>query len=296
MASRQQIKQRIGSVKSTKQITKAMQLVAASKLRRAQDAVAGPRAYADLAREILGRLRTVGASEGEFHLFAQRPVKQRLLLVITSDRGLAGAYNANVIRRTFKELKDDRAQGINTSVIVIGRQAANAAGRVSGLNIYAVYQGLPDRPDANTLRPILSTVVGLFADDLVDAVDVINTKFISTVSQEVQVRRLLPAGYDHSSDAWDGEEASREGAEATVEPSVEVLLQSTTLRLLDALIYQALLEAAASEHSMRMVAMKNATDNASDIIDDLTLEYNNARQAAITQELAEITGGAEAMK
>lgn len=291
MASRQQIKQRIGSVKNTKQITKAMQLVAASKLRRAQDAAAGPRAYAELARAILARLRHIAGGESEFRLFADRPVKNRLLMIITSDRGLAGAYNSNIIRRMIKELTTDREKGIKTSVIVIGRQAAHAAGRIAGLDIHAVYQGLPDKPDADTLRPILSTAVGLFANDQVDAVDIIYTKFISTITQEVQAKRLLPAGLE----AETATEAVEDG-EATVEPSVEVLLQSATLRLLDAQIYQALLEAAASEHSMRMLAMKNATDNASDIIDDLTLEYNNARQAAITQELAEITGGAEAIK
>jgi F-type H+-transporting ATPase subunit gamma len=295
MASRQQIKRRIGSVKSTKQITKAMQLVAASKLRRAQDAVAGPRAYAALARQILARLRKVADGEVESTLFTARPVKKRLLVVITSDRGLAGAYNANVVRRMIKELQQDRDSGIDTSVIVIGRQVANAAGRISGLSIQAVYQELPDRPDADALRPILNTVTGLFANGTVDAVDVINTKFISTVSQEVQVRRLLPAGFDQDPEDWE-DGPPKITTEPTVEPSVEVLLRSTAIRLLDAQIYQALLEASASEHSMRMVAMKNATDNASDIIDDLTLEYNNARQAAITQELAEITGGAEAMK
>jgi F-type H+-transporting ATPase subunit gamma len=291
MASRQQIKQRIGSVKSTKQITKAMQLVAASKLRRAQDAAEGPRAYAAMARQILSRLRESAVGEGEFHLFDERPVKDRLLIVITSDRGLAGAYNSNVIRRMITELRADRDQGINTSVVTIGKQAAHAASRLQGLEVRAIYQELPDKPDADTLRPILSSVVGLFADGIVDAVDIVNTKFISTISQEVQVQRLLPAGLG----ATETEDEIKSPA-ATIEPSAEVLLRSTTLRLLDAQIYQALLEAAASEHSMRMIAMKNATDNASDIIDDLTLEYNNARQAAITQELAEITGGAEAIK
>lgn len=291
MASRQQIKQRIGSVRSTKQITKAMQLVAASKLRRAQEAAVGPRAYAEMARDILARLRHIAGGESEFHLFADRPVKNRLLLVVTSDRGLAGAYNANVIRRMIGELKADQAAGISTAVIVIGKQAAHAAGRIAGLDVRGVYQELPDKPDANTLRPILSSAVGLFADGDVDAVDLIYTKFVSTVVQEVQVKRLLPAGLDLES-----EQERREDEDITVEPSAEVVLRSATLRLLDAQIYQALLEAAASEHSMRMLAMKNATDNASDIIDDLTLEYNNARQAAITQELAEITGGAEAIK
>lgn len=293
MASRQQIKRRIGSVKNTKQITKAMQLVAASKLRRAQEAVAGPRAYAEMARGILARLRQL-AVDDRLHLFSERPVKTRLLMVVTSDRGLAGAYNANVIRRMISELKEDRTRSIKTSVVVIGRQAAHAASRIQDLTIEAVYQELPDKPDADQLRPILTGVVGLFADGKVDAVDIIKTKFISTVTQQVEVRRLLPAGtFDE-----DEEEivVPKDLAAATVEPSAEVLLRSTTMRLLEAQIYQALLDAKASEESMRMLAMKNATDNASELIEDLTLEYNNARQAAITQELAEITGGAEAMK
>jgi F-type H+-transporting ATPase subunit gamma len=291
MASRQQIKQRISSVKSTKQITKAMQMVAASKLRRAQEAAAGPRAYAELARGILARLRRIASSEGEAHLFAERPVKNRLLVVITSDRGLAGAYNSNVVRQMLAELKKDRAAGIATSIIAVGRQAAHAAGRISGLEVRAVYPALSSGMTADDIRPILKTVAGLFADNEVDAVDFINTRFVSTIVQTVQVKRLLPAGLDDEAD-----EAPVDTADVTVEPSAEVLLQQTTIRLLDAQIYQALLEAAASEHSMRMLAMKNATDNASDIVEDLTLEYNNARQAAITQELAEISGGAEAMK
>ncbi len=292
MASRQQIKRRIGSIKSTRQITKAMQLVAASKLRRAQEAVAGPRAYADMARGILVRLRQLAADD-TLRLFSERPVKTRLLIVVTSDRGLAGAYNANVIRRMINETKEDRGRGITTKVVAIGRQAANAASRISGLTVEAVYQELPDKPDADTLRPILTHVVGLFADQQVDAVDIIKTKFVSTVVQQVEIRRLLPAG---TFDEDEVVETPAELATATVEPSAEALLKSTALRLLEAQIYQALLDAKASEESMRMMAMKNATDNASDLIDDYTLEYNNARQAAITQELAEITGGAEAMK
>jgi F-type H+-transporting ATPase subunit gamma len=294
MASRQQIKRRIGSVKNTKQITKAMQLVAASKLRRAQEAAAGPRAYAALAQSMLAQLRQV-AREGdeEVAAFTARPVTRRLLVVIASDRGLAGAYNSNVVRRMIKELAADRSAGIQTSVIAIGRQAATASARINKLDVKGVYNDLPDKPTADELRPILSTVVGLFAQGDVDAVDILNTQFISTVVQQVQVKRLLPAGVDAESDKTT---APASVDLPKVEPSVSVLLQSVTTRLLDAQIYQALLEAAASEHSMRMLAMKNATDNASDIIDDLTLEFNNARQAAITQELAEITGGAEAMK
>lgn len=289
MASRQQIKQRIGSVKNTKQITRAMQLVSASKLRRAQDAVVGPTAYANLAREILTSLRHLAHGESEFHLFNERPVKHRLLIVMTSDLGLAGAYDANIIRRMIQEVRADRDKNIKTSVITIGRKAAHAASSITGVNVEAAYQELPDKPDADNLRPILTSVVGLFADQDVDAVELLYTHFISTITQEVTVQRLLPAGFEEA-------EISSELERADVEPSAEALVRAAALQLLEAQIYQAFLDAVASEHSMRMLAMKNATDNASDLIDDLTLAYNNARQAAITQELAEITGGAEAMK
>jgi len=288
MASRQQIKHRIGSVKNTKQITRAMQLVAASKLRKAQEVVGKPRAYAQLAREVLTSLR-IAANGEQFQLFTPRPVKRRLLIVVTSDRGLAGAYNANVIRRMLTEVQNDRTAGIKTSIVCVGRQVAQSAARVADLDVQGVYQELPDHPDADQLRPIITSVVGLFAAAEADKVDLIYTKFVSTVMQNIQVQQLLPAGFDEVP-------VSHELKHAEIEPSLDALVEFATLRLLESQIYQALLDAVASEHSMRMVAMKNASDNATDLVDDLTLAYNNARQAAITQELAEITGGAEAMK
>ena len=149
MASRQQIKRRIGSVKNTRQITKAMQLVAASKLRRAQEAVQKPRAYADLARGILTRLRQIAADESEFKLFTERPIKNRLIIAVTSDLGLAGAYDANVIRTLIIEAKKDRDGGAKTSVIAIGRKAAQSASRIAGLEVEAVYTKMPDKPSAD---------------------------------------------------------------------------------------------------------------------------------------------------
>lgn len=288
MASRQQIKQRIKSVGSTKQITKAMQLVAASKLRHAQEAAAGPQEYSRVAREMLTRLRQVASTEESADLFQKRPVKRRMLIAITSDRTLAGAYNVNVIRRLLQELKADREAGIQTEILAIGRQAANALTRIKDIEVAGVYIDFPGRPTANDIRPILTTVVDRFKVGDTDDVTVIYTHFASTVSQQVSMTQLLPAGFEE-------EVVESDLMHATIEPSVEELLQSTTVRLLEVQLYQYLLEAVASEHAMRMLAMKNATDNASDLIDDYTLEYNNARQAAITQELAEITGGAQAL-
>lgn len=291
MASRQQIKRRITSVKNTKQITRAMQMVAASKLRKAQEAAIGPREYARLARELLTHLRSLTNDDGAkgAALYAERPVKKRLLVLVTSDRGLAGAYNSNVIRRGITELIEDDKNSVQTSLLPIGRQAANAAARLKGTDAVGVYTNLPDQPGASDLRPILTTMLDAFLDGSVDAVDIVYTQFVSSIRQDIKVQRLLPAGFET-------EEVSAEVAAAVIEPSVDELLQAATMRLLDAQLYQVMLEARASEYSMRMIAMKNATDNASELVEDLTLAFNTARQAAITQELAEISGGAEAMK
>lgn len=290
MASRQQIKRRITSVKSTKQITKAMQMVAASKLRKAQEAAIGPREFSRMSREILTRLSGVEkANEQSMRLFTARQVKKRLLVMVSSNRGLAGAYNSNVIRQSIREMLSDKESGIKTTLFCIGRQAATAATRIGGAEIVAVYDDLPDHPSAVDLRPILTTLIEQFESGQVDAVDVVYTDFISSIRQDVKVRRFLPAGFKEVS-------VSDAVAQAKIEPSVDVLLQSVTMRLLEVQLFQMILESSASEHSMRMLAMKSATDNASDIVEDLTLEFNTARQAAITQELAEISGGAEAMK
>lgn len=288
MASRQQIKRRIGSVKSTRQITRAMQLMAASKLRRAQEAVLGPRAYSEVAREMLTHLRRLSRHESGHTLFTERPVQRRLIIAISSDQGLAGAYDANISRRLIHELQADRDQKRETSVITIGRKVSHAATRISDVEVMAAYHNFADKPDANTLRPILNSVLKAFKEDEIDAVELLFTQFKSTMSQKVTLQRLLPAGFEET-------EGSTELTHAEIEPSLEELIDQTVVRLLEVQIYQARLEAVASEQSMRMIAMKNATDNAGDIIDDLTLEFNNARQAAITQELAEISGGAEAL-
>lgn len=287
MASRQQIKSRIKSVKNTRQITKAMQLVAASKLRRAQDAAERPMQYSLLARQMLTRLRQLEAAS-EFEWFTARPVKSRYLIVISSHLGLAGAYDGNIIRQLLVEAKRDRDAGVETVVIAVGRKVAQAASRVRGLRVEAVYNDLPDRPNADDLRPLLNQVVDSFVRGDADDIDIVYTHFISTVNTEVRVQQVLPAGFAEA-------ELGEEMASAEAEPSATELLEAVTVQLLESQLYQAILEAIASEQSMRMLAMKNATDNAGDIIDALTLEFNNARQAAITQELAEISGGAEAL-
>lgn len=287
MPSTQLLKSRIRSVKSTRQITKAMQLVAASKMRRAQEATKASDPYTLAARRLLADLATQ-PSVKDHPLFTSRPVKKRLLVVIAADKGLAGAYNSNVLKLYARELKADADARISTTTITVGRKASQFAARIGGNHVIGAYENLPDRPDGSELVGIMDTIRDQFTAGEVDAVDIVYTDFVSSVIQNAQVTRVLPAGIN-------SDEVTAARRDVTYEPSAEEVLDGIAYRLVEAQIFQALLDARASEHNMRMVAMKNATDNASDLIDDLTLEMNKARQAAITQELAEISGGVEAI-
>ncbi len=288
MATKAALKNRIRSVSSTRQITKAMELVSASKMRRAQDSALKSRAYRNTARQILSRLREL-TDVSKNPLFSVRMVQTRLIIVISSDRGLAGAYNSNVLRRLTQELKEDRTSDVKTQLIVIGKRAANVVGRIEGTDVVGLYEHFPEQPNANDIRPILTTLLNSFKDSTVDAVDVLYTDYKSSIKQEVTLDRLLPAAYSSVHITPDLEAA-------VFEPSPQAVLSVITERLIEADLTQAIYESQASEQSSRMLAMKNATDNANELVDDLTLAFNTARQAGITQELAEITGGAEAMK
>lgn len=290
MANTITLKRRIGSVKNTKQITKAMELVAASKMRRAQEYAAAGRDYRTYAYSLLTRLSVI-TEVNEHPLYTKRPVKQRVYVIVTSNRGLAGAYNANIIRMLTRLVIADQKEGVKTKVIAIGKQGANFARRVEGIDLIAAFTEMDDRPDANALRPILETVMTMYTDKETDDVQLLYTQFKSNLVQIATALPLLPARFEASENMTE-----QPLANTTFEPSIEVVLDSVTERLLEVQLWQAMLESIASEHSMRMLAMKSATDNATDLIADLTLEFNTARQAAITQELSEITGGAEAIK
>jgi F-type H+-transporting ATPase subunit gamma len=288
MASTIALKQRIKSIKGTRQITKAMQLVSASKLRRAQEYAQASRAYAELATELLARLSGISEVERQ-PLFEKRTVKSRLYIVVTSNSGLAGAYNANVLKQLTKGLQSDRSANVKSHVIAIGNKGAQFVRRISDVELVAAYPALGDKPTVNDVRPVLNTLIEQYKNGSVDEVHVLFTQFISTVVQNAKDLQLLPA------EAPEFDE-SKVANFSNFEPDVETVIDQVTTRLIETQIWQSVLDSLASEHAMRMVAMKNATDNAKDLIDDYTLALNTARQAAITQELAEITGGAEAMK
>lgn len=293
MASGQGIKGRIGSVSNTRQITKAMQLVAASKLRKAQEAATGPRAYLEATKSIISALSSSNASASS-KLFSTNQAKHTLVIAISSDRGLAGAYNSNVIKSIAKHLKEGSTKH---KIISVGRYASLFVTKINGtddpynleeVDEIAAYPLSVADADSGLAQPILKESLDLFTSGQVSEVYVIYTKFISTVKQETITEKLLPL--------TSPEVKSENIIEKTYEPSGEFLVDYVSKLYLEASLTQYILESIASEHASRMLAMKNATDNASDLIDDLTLAFNNARQAAITQELAEISAGAQAIK
>lgn len=287
MASLRQLKQRIRSVKNTRQITKAMQLVAASKMRRAQEAAKSSTPYAVAANELLTYFASQGVTR-DHPLFQKREVKSRLIITVTGDKTLVGAYNANVLKAYLRELSADKEAGIKSHTLTIGRQASQFVARLKDIDVIGAWDHLPDKPEGAELRAILMTACDQFIEGKVDAVDIVFTEFRSSISQQVTTQRLLPAGFTE-------EPVSAEIREALYEPSVETVLDAVAYRLIEAQIFQGLLDAKASEYSMQMIAMKNATDNATELSEDLTLEMNKVRQGAITQELAEISGGVEAL-
>lgn len=286
MSSTRHIKSRIRSVKSNKQITKAMEMVAASKLRKAQELTLQTRHYADSALELLNALSNLTDVEESMY-FHKRAIKSRMYILITSDRGLAGAYNNNVLKLFFAQVKQDHADGVQTRVICIGRKGAQYVTRLKEVELDGVYE-LPEGVEPSDIRPILHATIEFYKSQKIDAVSIVTTHFLNSFTQVAKIFTMLPAGFNKV-------EVSRNVSTAAFEPSVDEVLAYASVRLVEAQLYQAVLEATASEHAMRRAAMKNASDNASDIIDDLTLEMNKVRQAGITNELSEISAGVEAM-
>lgn len=288
MANTQQIQRRIKSVKNTKQITKAMELVSASKMRKSQEATLSSRPYSNAAQQILQKIASL-MDVSEHELYQVRDVKNRLHIVISSDRGLAGAYNSNILKGLTTALRTDKEHSIASHVLIIGRSAGRFVSRIEDINILGVYDGMPEKPSEADVQPLIETALSMFQQATVDEVLVHFTDYKSSITQEASLKTLLPAIF--VSDNVDKQDIDP----SLFEPSPQAVLNTITPRLVEAQFMQMLLESFASEHSMRMMAMKNASDNAEDLVDDLTLVYNGARQAAITQELAEITGGAEAI-
>jgi F-type H+-transporting ATPase subunit gamma len=292
MPSTRDIRRRIKSVKNTAQITKAMQMVASSKMRKAQLAAVAGRPYATLMNEVLA---AVSGNTGDFShpLMERREVRRRAVILVSSDKGLCGALNSNLMREAAKFDKD------STIFICAGRKGSQFVARTR--RTLAAEFTYKDSPQFSEARAISKFAQEMFLKGEVDAVDVLYTNFINTLSQKPEVRLLLPIG-ELGAVHFDvaGENAAQKlevtkAAEYLFEPDPAAVLGNLLPHYLNFQVYQYLLEAKASEHSARMVAMKNATDNAKQLIKDLTLEYNKLRQANITKELLEITTAQMAM-
>ena len=283
MASLRDIRRRIRSIKNTSQITRAMQMVAASRMRRAQQRVFASRPYSEAVRTMLGELSQQRADPSTMHpLLRARPERRAAYVVFTSDRGLAGALNGNVLRRATEEIL---AQETEPEVITVGRKGQDFFTR-RGRRLAATFTGVAERADYQDIIPLARVVIDAYVSESVDVVHLVYPTFVSTLSQRPTVTRLLPAAPF---------EEYGTTLEFIIEPSPEEITDALLPRYVEVELYQALLEAVASEHSARMVAMRNATENAQDLVQALTLTYNKARQAAITKEISEISGAAEAL-
>ena len=282
MASQRDIRRRIGAVRNIKQITRAMQFVAASKLKRAQDATLAARPYSEVIDEVLADLATV--LSGEDHpLLAEREGGKRLLVLVTTDRGLAGPLNTNTIRFAAREITDHPG---DFAVVTVGRKGRDSMRR-AGVPLEAHFAGFGDRPAFADVIPLARLITDDFLEGKIDRVDIIYSRFVTTLTQKPEMDRLLPIEPSEDTEGIPGNQF-------IFEPDAATVLTQLLPRYVATRLFQAVIEAKASEESSRMVAMKNATENAEELIEDLTLSYNKVRQSNITREMIEIASGANA--
>lgn len=299
MATAREIRRRMASVRNIGQITRAMELIAVTRLRRAQARVLASRPYSDKMRQVLGQLvervspvveDQSGEAQRALHpLLDRRTTVSRVgVIALTTDRGLCGALNANVIRTTLQYVYDQQNQGRAVELIVVGRKGLQALRRQE-VNIVAEFTQLGDYPDISKITPIARVAMEAFTSRQLDEVVLIYPRFVSTMRQEPTVVNLLPIQPPERS-----EEEKTSEVDYIYEPTPQEVLTSLLPRFVELTLYQAVLELVASEFSARMVAMRNASDNAKELLNDLRLGYNKARQATITREIIEVSAGASA--
>jgi F-type H+-transporting ATPase subunit gamma len=285
VASPREIRRRIRSVRNISQITRAMEMVSASKMRRAQQRVVAARPYADRLQLVMGDLSTLQLSPEDlarYPLLVQREIKTVGVILVTPDKGLTGPLNSNIIRRAVRYIQAEA--GAPVQVVAIGKKGRDVMAR-TGQNLIAEFTSLGDNVSLDDVRPVARLAMDAFTSGQVDAVYMIYARFVNTLSQVPEVRQMLPIVRP---------ESGGEFSEYIFEPSPAEVLEHLLPRFVEVQLYQTMLEANASEHSARMVAMRNATDNAKELVSELTLTYNKARQALITREVSEIAAGAAA--
>jgi F-type H+-transporting ATPase subunit gamma len=292
MAVGKEIRTKIKSVESTRKITKAMEMIAASKMRKAQDRMRSARPYSDKIRNITANLSTANPEYHSPYMRTTGNSKAVGFIVVTTDKGLCGGLNTNVLRAVTNKLRDVQAAGGTAQAVAIGSKGLGFLNRVGAQVVSHVTQ-IGDKPQLEKLIGPVKVMLDAFVEGRLDAVYLCYTRFINTMKQEPVVEPLLPLGADRL--AQSAEEKSAYGWDYIYEPDAATVIEELLTRYAEALIFQAVAENMASEQSARMVAMKAASDNAGNLIDELKLVYNKTRQAAITKELSEIVSGAAAV-
>ena len=286
MAVGKEIRTKINSVKTTQKITRAMQMVAASKLRKTQDAMEASRPYAERIKNVIGHL---SESNPDYrHPFLEnRDVKRVGYIIVTSDRGLCGSLNVNLFRNVINDMKSWQDQGVEIDICILGAKGLSFFKRLN-LNIVASVSDLGDSPKVSDLLGTIAVMTDEYKDKKIDRLFIVHNNFVNTMTQSPEVKTLIPViaqDKEELQDHWD----------YLYEPDASELLDSVLERYIESQVYRAAVENVACEMASKMVAMKSATDNAGKFIDQLQLVYNKARQAAITQEISEIVGGAAAV-
>lgn len=282
MASTKEIRGQIKAIQNTGKITKAMEMVAASKMRKAQDRVVAARAYSEGILRVVGNLMSAHPEYKHPFLVEREEIKRVGVIVVTTDKGLCGGLNTNALKTALGLLKE---QEVDVDVFTIGRRAGSFMRRI-GAPVLGVAENIPDTPELSDIIGLVTLAIDKYVAGDVDAVHLVYSEFVNTMTQTPTTMRLMPCPLPEKTDEryWD----------YLYEPEAKEVLEGVLRRYVESLVYHALLENKACEQSARMVAMKAATDNAKDIVKDLSITYNKARQAAITQELAEICAGAAA--
>jgi F-type H+-transporting ATPase subunit gamma len=286
MAIGKEVKTKIASIGSTQKITSAMEMVAASKMRRAQERMALGKPYAQRIRDVVGHIANA-VSEYKHPYLAEREIKRVAYVVISTDRGLCGGLNINLFKVAIKAMKDWSDQGVEVDICVVGNKAAGFFSTVGG-NVVAAIKDVGDEPLAQDLIGGVKVMLDSFDEGKIDKLFVVSNEFVNTMTQVPAVEQLLPL-------AATADKRLNHHWDYVYEPDAQELLDGLLIRYIESQVYQGVVENKACEQAARMLAMKNATDNAGDMIDELQLLYNKARQAAITQELSEIVSGAAAV-
>ena len=287
MAGGREIKTKIKSVQNTRKVTRALEMVSASKIKKAQDRMKGSRPYARLMKQVIGHVAKANSDYVHPFMETRADVKRVAYVVISTDRGLAGGLNSNLFRKLLGEIREHQQNGVEVDMVCIGQKAQVFFRRLK-VNMLASVTHLGDNPELSKLIGLIKTVLDDYTVGKLDRVYLSYNDFINTMAQRPTVDQLLPLPPSDSlqtSHDWD----------YIYEPDAATVLEHVMTRYIESLVYQAVLENLASEHAARMVAMKAASDNANKMIDALNLSYNKARQAAITQEISEIVGGAAAV-